>query len=52
MTTVHKVHEKTLSERRKPRSTSAEAIVARRIFGDQNRKVPEIPTVADDYNRS
>lgn len=50
MTTVHEAHEKTLSERRKPRSTSTNAIVARRIFGDQNRKVLEIPTVVDDYN--
>ena len=50
MTTVHEAHEKTLSERRKPRATSTNALVARRAFGSQHRKVLEIPTVVDDYN--
>ena len=48
MTTVHEAHEKTLSERRKPRSTSTNALVVRRAFGNQHRKVLEIPAVVDD----
>jgi len=52
MTTVHPTNESTFSLRRKPRTTSTNPLVARRIFDDVNehRKVLAIPTVVDDYN--
>lgn len=50
LTTVHPWNETTLSERRKPRSTSTNATAVRRVFGDSHRKLLFIPTVVDDYN--
>jgi len=52
MTTVHPANESTFSLRRKPRTTSTNPRVARRIFDiDEHRKVLAIPTIVDDYDR-
>jgi len=51
LTTVHPWNEVTLSERRKPRTTSSNAANVRRVFGTSERKSLFIPTVVDDYNR-
>jgi len=51
LTTVHPWNEVTLSERRKPRTTSTNAANIRRVFGTSERKTLFIPTVVDDYNR-
>jgi len=51
MTTVHPANESSFSLRRKPRSTSTNALIACRIFDvDEHRKVLAIPTVVNDYN--
>ena len=50
LTTVHYWNEYTLSERRKPRTTSTNAALARKVFGNQERKTLPIPKVVNDYN--
>jgi len=50
LTTVHMWNEVTLAKRRKPRSTSTNAVMVRKAFGDRDRMACYIPTVIDDYN--
>jgi hypothetical protein len=50
LTTVHKWQELTLRERRKPCNTSTNASIARKAFGNKERKAFYIPSAIDDYN--
>ena len=50
LSTIHPGNEYTLSQRRKPRTTSTNANFTRQVFGDQNSKVLPIPKIVDDYN--
>lgn len=50
LTTVHRWNEVTLAKRRKPRTTSTNAAMVRKAFGDRERMACYIPTVIDDYN--
>jgi len=50
LTTIHNPNEYILSERRKPRTTSTNAIFTRQVFGNQERKVLPIPKIVNDYN--
>jgi len=50
LTTVHPRNEVTLSDRRKPRKTSSNAVSVRMVFGESERKKFSIPTLVYDYN--
>jgi len=50
LTTVHNWNDYSLSERRKPRTTSTNAIFTRQVFGNKERKVLPIPKIVNDYN--
>ena len=50
LTTVHYWNEYTLSESRKPWTTSPNAALAWQAFGNQERKTLPIPKVVNDYN--
>ena len=50
LTTVYNWNEYTLSEQRKPQTTSTNAALARQVFGNQERKTLPIPKVVNDYN--
>lgn len=46
LTTIHNQNEYTLSERRKPRTTSTNRIFTRQVFGNQEQKVQPIPKMS------
>ena len=50
LSTIHPWNETTLTTRRKPRTTSSNATMVRRVFRDQERMPCYIPSVIDDYN--
>ena len=50
LSTIHPWNETTFSSRRKPRTTSSNATMVQRAFGEQERMSCYIPTVIDDYN--
>ena len=52
LTTIHNLQELVLSDRRKPKKTSTNAIAARKPFADhEHRKLLPIPALVDDYNQ-
>ena len=50
LSTIHPWNETALTTRRKPPTTSSNATMVRRAFGDQERMPCYIPSVIDDYN--
>ena len=55
LSTVYTVHEASsyiTRFRKRPQTTSTNAITARKIFGDQARMELNIPTLIDDYNHN
>ena len=55
LSTIHTVHEASSQVtrfRKRPQTTSTNAVTARKVFGDLSRKELDIPTFIDDYNHN
>jgi len=50
MTTYHETEHMVERVRRRPKKTSMNALMVRRIFGDESRKLLAIPAFINDYN--
>jgi len=50
LTTIHNWNEFTLSERRKPGTTSTNVIFTQQVLRNQERKVLPVPKIVNDYN--
>jgi len=50
LSTIHPWNEVTCTARRKLRTTSSNATMVRKAFGEQERMSCDIPTAIDDYN--
>ena len=52
MTTSYSLKDTVLKERKRPKKSSTNAIVARDAFSDDFRKILPIPSIIDGYNTS
>ena len=51
LTTIHTLHERVITERKKPRLSSSNGPAIRRVFGPIERAKVPIPVITNDYNR-